>query len=267
MAIHLLHADASSAQHSFSSDIFMLDRDFEISKRPYVLTNESNQPATVAALRSIPRPDKPFHIGFSGWENYNLMVARQSCGALLGDINNTVMELFRKTQATVLLSKTRQDFVENILLELEPQKERFFREDCGMDSSAIRSELTREGSWLSTDASYGYVQSLYAEGKIAHIRLDISDRAAFAKVDAWLKANQLTCDSQYLSNIGDWFLLMEDGGKGIRSMKASVNRIITESTVIIDASEHFYHPSGSLPQRVLQTFPYDPEKALSKLTL
>jgi len=259
MAISTALQTATVSTHYFyDSAIFALDQDFSVSKCPYILTNESNQAATIAALRSIHRPDKPFHIGFSGWENYNLMVARHSCGALLGDINNTVMELFQRTQIEILRSKSRQEFVDNILLELEPQKEFFFREDNGIDGFAIRSELEREDSWLSTDASYEFIRSLYQEGKIAHIRLDASDRTAFNKISRWLHANQLTCDSLYLSNIGDWFMLKEDGGKGIRSMRASINRVITDRTAIIDASEHFYHPSGSMPQRVIQAFPYDP---------
>jgi len=242
------------------SELCSLDRDYSINTKPYILSNESNRDLTARELRVSASTYGAFHIGFSCWENFDLMVARNSCGGLIADISNETHIFHQITQKIMLSSSNREEFVAQMLAFLS-ENPSFFREEKAESLDAIHKELFRSGSWLNTEESFQKIRSLYQAHRIIHIRLDIMDRWAFQTIADWMRANGLHCDSLYLSNIPDWIRNGEDSVKGMGKLKMAINRVVNKDTFVIHASEQFAENTG-MPQRVYQGFPYDPGKAM-----
>jgi|GEM_PF-5754248 len=236
-----------------------LDCDFGISTKPYILSNESRRENTLQTLQKTQAAANGLHIGFSCWENYDFIAARKSCGAILSDISTSVYELHEAVKEMILASKDRSEFVERFIVFLEKHPEYERENSC---AESIRSELQRNGSWLSEDAAFSAIQSLYRNGRIFHLRMNLCDREGFEVISKWMQQNGLACDTFYLSNIPDW--LMENQGlDAMRRVKMAINRVLNRDTLVIHASEHFREDTG-MPQRVCREFPYDPVAAFHK---
>jgi hypothetical protein len=264
-AVSILARDPSRftglADVSRGAEILDLDRDYSVETKPYILSNECNREQTAKHLAATRASEGAFHIGFSCWENFDFIVLRDSSGALIADISNQAHAFHQETRKIILASENRIEFVKNIHSYLE-RNPSILREELALSLSEIEAELSRPGSWLSTDAGFEKIKALYAKDQIIHIRMSILDRDAFQKIYMWMKAQGLHCDSLYLSNIPDWIQNGDDAMRKMGQLKSAINRVIEGRTYVIHASEYFRENSG-MPQRVYQGYPYDPAKSMS----
>lgn len=260
----MVHA-ASAEEEWDGRPLYGLDRDYAVETKPYILSNESNREKTLEALSRTVPSEGAFHIGFSCWQNYDFMVARNSCGGLITDISNQARDFHEITAKMVLDAPNRTEFVKNMIAFLR-ENPSFLRETEKEVLADIEAELSRPGSWLSTDAGFEKIQILYKGNRIVHIRMDITDVDAFDQIAKWMRASKLHCDSLYISNIPDWLNDSEDSRRKMGRLKMAMNRVINPETYIIHASELFREYSG-MPQRVYQGYPYDPLKSMTSGSL
>jgi hypothetical protein len=237
-----------------------LDHDYSVNSKPYILSNECNREETLKVLSRAASSEGAFHIGFSCWENYDFMVARNSCGALIADISNETSKFHQLTQKLILSSSNREKFVA-CMLEFLSADSSFLREETAEALDAIHKELFRSGSWLNTDEAFENIQSLYRNQRIIHIRMNLKDIKAFQAVADWMRANGLYCDSLYLSNIPDWIQNGESPDREMGKLKFAINRVLCKASYVIHASE-FFHENTGMPQRVYQGSPYDPARSM-----
>ena len=73
-----------------------------------------------------------------------------------------------------------------------------------LDEEDLWSELDRKGSWLSSDQRYKRIKRMYQEGRIVHLRLGITNKAAFKNIKSWLYRHKHRVDTIYVSNIYHW---------------------------------------------------------------
>ncbi|MBX7067071.1 MAG: hypothetical protein K1X28_07560 [Parachlamydiales bacterium] len=229
----------------------ILNSGYGVDTPGYLLSNEVGRDGTKKRLGEIPICDGGVHIGFSCWENLDIMAARKSSAGIIGDISQSAYHAMSETAKTVCSVADRFEFVKTFPLEKLKIKSEI----------DVTSELDREGSWLANDDSFRTIQKLFKERSVAILQLDIRDGMKFGEIQKCLASNGLKCDTLYLSNIFDW--INESGSHSdMNKARFALNRVIRDDTAIIMASEHFAESSG-LPQRVfLNCRLFDPKKAL-----
>jgi len=104
----------------------------------------------------------------------------------------------------------------------------------------VVSELTREGSWLSTDEGYTCIRELALHGKICVITEDIRNDYVFNKISKLLIGNGFSIDTLYVSNISSYMYSNEDK----MNYKNTISHLFTFDTKLI-------HCVDALKQTVL----------------
>lgn len=176
-------------------------------------------------------------------QNLDFIVARHSSIVFLFDISGSVFEYYQIIQRTILKSSTREEFIENILKELQSSniildvakassirdfKKKFLRPIDTL-KRFFKHEYTKKNGWLSTDDNYKFVRSLYLNKKVFHLPLDAADENMnFIHLSMWLKEKKHPLDAFYISNIYEW-LTPERKASFIKN----INSIIDENTHII----------------------------------
>ena len=143
--------------------------------------------------------------------NLDIIALRHSSYAIVGDVNENVLKYFEiigqliedQSLKGITLIEARKKFVELFIKGLN--KEGFFSLD--RESSVeirikeLRELLTDGISWLSSDESFSYVQSMFKNKRIIFLPLDVRDEVKFKIIVDWLKHNDLHVDTFYTSNI------------------------------------------------------------------
>ncbi len=234
----------------------------------FISTNESGLEATRKVMQLTPFITQGCHIGFSGWHNFDILVARKSDRAIICDYNpenayflHHVLEIIRK-------SKHRTDFVDRTIkyvkevnwdnaslgrsnlthfIEFVPNisEDPIYAELEGKPEAEIKLELNKNGSWLQTDESFSYIQKLALDDKIVLLTEDIRATAVFQRMINILQNNGIQVDSLYVTNIHDYMFSEEDKKSFIQTVKA-----LSESDTLIIAAHPLY--GSDLVQKVVQ---------------
>lgn len=223
--------------------IEQLDRSHGYPIKPYILTNEVNLKETGRILTIYPNPKRPFHIGFSCWHNFDLIVARQSCGAIVADISDCVFEFYSETKKCVIRAENRESFVNDMLNSFKDDRyqRKYCREKLSFYIDQLEKELFREESWLSTDEGFNFIKDLYQNNRIVHLRLDIVDTESFFKIKVFLDENSLSLDTLYVTNIADWLIKIgnDERGNVLEKMVQSIMSVASAETLIVHATDRF----------------------------
>lgn len=221
--------------------LLALDRNYGIESQPFILANESSS-LTHQTLAGIPKINNSVHLGFSGWFNYDIVVARNSSAMILNDINNPITEVHQITKRIILTTNNRFDFIRSFIQELQRNSARYFYP--GSTEQDILNELNRPGSWLSTDWGFQKIQSLFRQNRVVLFRNDIKDQRNCQAIHQWIDHNSLCLDTCYISNIPDW--LQEHEKQVMRN-----NLRIMQPQLMIDASLYYNREEpGKMAQRV-----------------
>jgi hypothetical protein len=164
------------------------------------------------------------HIGFSSWYNFDIMVIRQSERGILCDFNPETRKFINISLAGAVACPNRFAFVDGInkyvgkfFCKFSPNVKNGV---CITADEEVEGELTREGSWLSSDESFSYIKKLAREGKISVITEDIRNDDLFRKIAKILQDNSISIDTVYLSNIGEYMLTEKDKDKFINTVRS-----------------------------------------------
>ena len=226
----------------------------------YIGTNEIN---LSQSKRILEQPNKTnyndcCHIGVAGWYNLDIGWWRKSNYVFIFDINPQQVQFMEHTIRILLTSTSRRDFVDNLIMCLDEvytknSESMIFSPNVSSDESyekinnitpgnsdlrneviQILYELTRFGSWLSSDTSYTYIKQLVIADKIVIFCEDIRSVDIFKKISSLLKENHIIIDTIYLSNIYDWLTTNVDK----KLYNQSVVAMAGSDTYIIEAEQN-----------------------------
>ena len=193
---------------------------------PYILCNEQLQTETIQSLREK-GISKGVHFGFSCWFNFDIMAVTKPSKALVCDINQRMLDFYKVFQSVLLSSSNRKEFIEKLQ---EPLKERSVYFDNGYLRN-LPNELTREGSWLSSDEGFAFVKELHKSNMVEYRFLNATaDAAIFDGIRSEFGGLIKTV---YASNIYEW---LEMGGcYDTDDFRTNMSRLLNSETQFIDA--------------------------------
>ncbi len=225
-----------------------LQRGTYTSSFPYVNCNEEGQDLIFKQLQeSKIAPERRLLIGFSVWFNYDLIAQTQPAAAIIADIDNSVLDIFKAVSDCLAKSPSRVDFVNNFKQYLELNCKTLFNLTSSNDVHSlfdISRELTRENSWLSKEQYFQKVKKLHADEKVLYLNLDITDRTKFRTISSWIQTNDYEVDTLYASNIVEW---LQNPLKE-QSYLLNLQMIASENTRFIQAAKPFQ--TGSPVQKL-----------------
>ena len=204
----------------------------------YITTNERGLEKARSILRQKPLQPQSCHIGFSGWYNLDIISLRKSTYGILCDFSPAQKSFLEQTFNVVKQSFTRQIFVEKMLAYLNsPAGSRitfspnFNRGPiiCSDQREEIKSELTQDGSWLSSDEGFKYIRNLVLKDKISVLSMDVRDTKRFKLISKLFQDNGIVVDTLYLSNICDYMFKPLDKAR----YSDTVHALIEQNTLII----------------------------------
>lgn len=181
------------------------------SSMPYISCNEEGQDAALAFIKTHPSsipPGKRVHLGFAIWFNFDLIGCTKPAYAILCDIDNHVIDVYKAMSEGLTVSPNRFKFIEYFREYLLNNSEKLF----GLNSLSemekifkIENEINRSGSWLSSEQTYQAVKQLHQKGNILFLKLNITDdRTVFIQIAKWMNENKLELDTLYVANIIEW---------------------------------------------------------------
>lgn len=179
------------------------------STMPYVLCNETSMEETLSFLKTKTiHCSSSIHIGFSVWFNYDIISVTNPSLAIVCDIDNHVLQIFKIISNCLTRSSSRKSFIQNIKNDLSPllkeawglSTEQDIQSICNLDA-----ELNRPLSWLSTENQFLLIKTMHAEGKILYQNLDLTDcTGKFSQIASWIQSQSLQTSTLYVSNILEW---------------------------------------------------------------
>ena len=208
-------------EHKIFSDIFLT-------------TNEKVNFAALAELGRSSKIPLSCHIGFSGWHNFDLMAASMPEYGIICDINFRNTRLIHVTLQILSTAKDRFDFVHKFTPLVA--KSFYFMpnlkfENLVNESDELKGELTRKGSWLSSDSSFKYIQKAALLGKIAALTVDICSTSTFERMGRILQENSIKVTSLYVSNIAQYL----PNAESRHSYASSIRALVDGDTKMISA--------------------------------
>jgi hypothetical protein len=207
----------------------------------YLGTNEVNLNVARELIQSRPKSENSVHIGFSSWHNFDLIVEGQCSRAVLCDFNPNTKTFLKTTLDLIKKSSDREEFVKKMDIYFKRLRYDVFRGEGYYildnikyrvflsEEAEVRFELTREGSWLSTDRGFDYIKMLASNDKIAIITEDILNTNVFVKIKKILAGSGCDIFSFYVSNIGEYCK------KNAAAFISTVRSLISDETVVIAA--------------------------------
>ena len=224
---------------------------YKASGVPYLFSNEEQKNEVLSTLQRtcLETAAPKMHIGFSGWFNFDVIVARKSSYAIIADIDPKVCEVIKFTGEILLTSKNPREFIEKIKPFLSTKSEYFYYGNRALDLEKIlEQEIIRPSCWLSNDKSFNYIKRMFSEGRILSLLLDIRHSDKFSSISDWMEGNGVIPDTMYVSNISDW---VEGNQKDFRD---SISRVSTIDTELIYVYREDYFNKGPLNQEVTKVF-------------
>lgn len=197
----------------------------------YILTNETNLEETQNVIKTHPKPEgMTLHMGCASWHNLDIIFARKSTYGLLFDYNPKNAEFIGKTKELVRVCPTRLEFIQAMTRYLNcldgAERNLYFHWDSGSLLQRIENELTREGSWLSSDDSYTYIkEEIIEQNRLVSITESVSHSQKFISLHEFCEQKNLILDTLYTSNIEN-FVTHSD-------FKKFVNALAGDDTILI----------------------------------
>jgi hypothetical protein len=202
---------------------YLLSNEFSIEKIQHLLEVTKKSPGAV-------------HIGVSGWQNYDMIVVRDSDQAVLVDINDGLCSLHRLTKDVIETAENVDVFIDKFLKNLyeliRTLKLKINRDD-------IRKIKSKSLYWLQEE-NFKKIQKMYRENKIHIIHQNIASPSLLSdlqSIDPFL-INKI--DTFYISNVHEWLETreLETEQKSLDQNLRFLSNINPDITIIYSADCH-----------------------------
>lgn len=176
----------------------------------YVVSNEKWPPSVYEHLQSAHAAEGSGHLGISSMRNFDIMAARHSkFGILVNDCKSMERAVAIMLDVVAHKALSRDDFCSKL-------EHAILNSPCGKFVHAsshiatkpnktlearLKAELTRSGSWLSTDESFSYIQRLARAGAIFNVRANVCDSDSVGALSHIFKNREVSLDTVYWSNV------------------------------------------------------------------
>ncbi len=223
-------------EKSAFSDFPIQKSDPHLEKVHHVLCNELGQTEVLEKLN--PSRSNGIHLGFSCWLNFDILAERKTPFAILCDFDPNMVALLDLMEQAIQRSKTPEEFMKNFWSNLSSQTELKFQGFLGLDGSLIDYKIfynqMNEKGWLSSQEKFQTIKEMYAQDRIIHRLLDITDEESFDKINKWAKNHSLAFDTLYTSNIPEW---LYSSNINTDKMHKNTEKIIDPQTIVITAQK------------------------------
>jgi hypothetical protein len=160
----------------------------------YLLSNESGQEDALDLLERLDAKAGNVHVGVSGWQNYDVIVARNSDAAVIVDINQATCELHRLTARAIQTADHVDDFVRRFFELLK--KEQF------PEFSKKDEIFQKRVYWLRHPGGYAKIRQMYLDHKIHILPSNIATSECFFNFRRIVDLSQI--ETLYISNVAEW---------------------------------------------------------------
>jgi len=228
----------------------------------FVNSNERGMQSVGTVLKSRSFDGEGCHVGVSAWHNYDIAAATRLKKLVIADFAQVTHD-FHATSIELLKScTTREEFIKQIAKKLldatdGPVTENDFMhhfqliiwendipvklEDRYQQIAsgelydkiveALKIEMNRSGSWLSSDDHFNYIRTLAVQGNIVSYHTNLADQNSFRSFSAKLNQICSTVNTLYLSNVQDWI----HSSSALKQYVENIKSITEDQSLIIDA--------------------------------
>ncbi len=227
----------------------------------FLTTNEVRTRQIAERLLETPPVPHACHIGFSAWHNFDIMALRKPEYGIICDYNPASTFFMQETLEILRTSTSRHDFVAQITQLIEAHEKACYMDSfhpvrktekvfgilfspnvidsedtykgCVTVADELRVELTRQGSWLSTDENFQRIQTMAKKDNIVCLTEDICASETFQKMRSLLNDNGVQIDSLYLSNIAGCVENREAFKQTVQALTEEDTHVVIAKTPLI----------------------------------
>ncbi len=204
------------------------------SRNPYIICNEKGIEETLQKISQEPEKEHGVYLGFAFEFNYNVLVQRCVECAFICDIDGKLNQLYHWVEKTICQVKSSRDFLDLFRTMLSENSSFYFGIGWDGTEEVIDHFSKTEYGWLSSESKFTKIQSLYREGKIKHLNINlIKDCQTFEAIGAWMTKHHYTLDVLYISNIPEWIEGMQERER----LRENIMNILCQDTILIDAKK------------------------------
>lgn len=202
--------------------------------RPLVATTAVCQRVTLATLQNSPIAGNTA-VGVGGFFTLNAAAIRDLRLDTLIIVDKSLrVEHFWSRAALIIKNlANRLDVIERIKELLLLYKEAYFRGspdgpndleiEARSEGMALDDEIGRGLSWLSNDAAFRRIKTIFTQRRFLFIRADLCDVRAMRAFKSFLSRGNLTIDFLYLANVGEYAALENERPRYLKAMREIVD--------------------------------------------
>jgi hypothetical protein len=202
------------------------------------------------------------YLGLSGWESFDFAAIISPTYLFLADINPATLSFHRATIQIIKAVENRFQFVQRFLDEAheipfrknhwlpyvikqrEKQGDRSLKREWDERQKEVHLELSRTGSWLSTDENFNRIKQLIRSKNVYVFLLDITNEKQIEMLNKTLGLHGITLNFFSISNALDW--VRHQAPKRVFEITLkNINQILLPGNNLI-AMTNVAHMAGSL---------------------
>ncbi len=235
----------------------------KVHRKLFVNSNERGMASIEESLRNNSFTKKGCHVGVSAWHNYDIAATTHPEKLIIADFAQVTHDFHATSIQLLKKCRTREEFISQMASRLlqssnGPITEKNFKdhfqfiiwendqpvklEDRHPQISAgnlyniildaLKMEMSRSGSWLSSVSRFQYIQSLAKQDNIVTHHVHLTDQTSFQSFSTKLNQICSRVNTIYLSNAQDWI----HSSSALKQYIENIRSIINNQSLVIDAS-------------------------------
>lgn len=229
----------------------------------FISSNERGMQSVGTVLKNHSFNPSGCHVGVSVWHNYDIAAATRPEKLVIADFAQVTRDFHATSIQLLKECSTREEFIKQIAQKLLDSTYGPVTENNFMDHfqliiwdndipvkledryqqipsgelyfkivEALKIEMNRIGSWLSSDDHFKFIQTLAAKGRIVSHHVNFADQNSFQSFSEKLNQICSSINTLYLSNAQDWLRSSNSKKQYVENVKSITN----EQSLIIDAA-------------------------------
>lgn len=177
----------------------------------FITTNELSHAEIVEQLSSLP-PQGNTLVGVSVLCNLNLAAAREHIEkVIILDVSYQSSNFIANFEEIILSCETKEKCLQALTFHLNTYYIPHYTDRLESPSERFQlmlskhiSALSKNESFLRSDASYEKIRKLFQSGSVAFKQIDLTDRGSCSAIKAVMDTEGLIVDTLYVSNIEEY---------------------------------------------------------------